>query len=594
MNQENFVLENRTEDAEYNYTMKQKYKHKIQNGELQIKNIRKLINLKSFQDFQIHKLELIECTNIVAKLKNSSIKELIIRICGLKDYEDIELENLEILEISNWTLKIQNIQKFNKLQHLNITCTNCTDISNLYLPQLRILNLRDNKLKDLTPISKFVNLEELNLSNNQDIKNTYPIQYLKKLTKLNLSYCQLYFVIQFEELTNLLVELDVSDNFNVDLSSFKHFVNLKILNISRTNTDTINVLQPLNNLETLDISKNDIVNIDILKYFCNLTYLNLSYTDVQNIELLPQLVHLKEIDLSNNPKMDFQPLQKMIQLRKLILAYNQLSNISFLSGLINLKHLNLSSNNILEFTPLQYVVSLTYLNISSCKIIDISYLRTLVKLEVLHMRLNQISNISHLQNLVKLTDLDISYNFIKEISVLKKLKCLKTLWLSRNKGVNIAPLQYLVQLTELTLDECDLYEISALKPLENLEYLDIASNYIIYFYPISSLETQINFEGNLTVESSDLFTFYDVKNKSQYTDQPTEQQIQLAEKMKMVDVNMSSVRDINSKRKNYLFRKLVATTAVIQQSLKLYNMFSSFSMKVVQLFAQLDAQEDQQ
>ncbi|CAL6110953.1 leucine-rich_repeat domain-containing protein [Hexamita inflata] len=221
-------------------------------------------------------------------------------------------------------------------------------------------------------------------------------------------------------------------------------------------------------------------------------------------------------------------------------------------------------------------------------------MRTLVNLEVLSMRLNKISNIQHLQNIVLLTYLDISYNSIKDISVLNQFKSLKKLHLNRNEGVDITPLQYQTQLIELTLDECDLYEISALRPLINLEYLDIASNYIIYFYPICNLETQINFEGNLTVESSDLFTFYDVKNKSQYTDQPTEQQMQLAEKMKMVDLNMSSVRDINSKRKNYLLSKLTATTAVIQQSLKLYNMFSSFYEKVAQLFAQLDAQEDQQ
>ncbi|CAL5978910.1 leucine-rich_repeat domain-containing protein [Hexamita inflata] len=284
----------------------------------------------------------------------------------------------------------------------------------------------------------------------------------------------------------------------------------------------------------------------------------------------------------------------MIQLQRLTLRSNKLRNICFLGKLINLELVDLSQNDNLDVSPIQYLTSLTYLDISSCKISDISSLKALVKLEVLYLQSNKIHNIQHLQNLVKLTDFDISYNCVQDISILKMFKCLKRLCLSDNKGIDITPLQYLEQLTYLTATACGLFEISVLRQLVNLEKLDLSWNNIFYFYPIGDLDVDITVYGNFIVESSDLFTIFDIQDKSVYiSEQPTNQQFQLAGIMKTVDQSRQYIRDINTRRINYLQKKQIVKDTLVSLQERLYEKMLSLSNNAVQLFLQLNEQECQ-
>ncbi|CAL6074965.1 leucine-rich_repeat domain-containing protein [Hexamita inflata] len=264
----------------------------------------------------------------------------------------------------------------------------------------------------------------------------------------------------------------------------------------------------------------------------------------------------------------------MIQLQRLSLCRNNLSSISFISGLLSLEHLNLQFNENLDIVPLSYLVNLTTLDISYCAIKNIQSLRTLVKLK----ELNAIDT------------------KIKDISILKQFKCLKELNISCNLGINITELQYLTQLTKLILNECDIHDISALRPLVNLEYLELSNNSIFYFYPIRDLDENVEFEDNLIVESSDFFTFFDVKNKSQFINrhtQPNKQEIQLAENMKKVDTTIFYIRDINTKYKYYLSRKKMVVTTITSLKQKQHDILLSLTNKVVQLYIKMDEKQYQ-
>ncbi|CAL5978913.1 Conserved_hypothetical protein [Hexamita inflata] len=589
MNQMKQKSEHQSEQDEYNSCMTLKYKNKVQNGELKIINSKKLTNLEFIQNFKIRKLELIGCRDIIPKLKSSSIQEFTICYSDIiQNFDDIQLENVEILTVQgNEKLKNCSFDRFKQLKHLDIS-SSYIDISNLnfMLPKLRIQKLRNNQIKDIFTLSNLVNLEELDLSGNEDI-DIDPLQSLKQLIKLQLSFCCLQSVQQLS-LLSTLVELDVSENKNINLLALQYLVKLKKLDISNTNTNNIDVLQPLYYLEELNISNNEIADINALKYFSNLIAINISQIKAQNIEILLQLKHLKELDLTKNPDIDFQPLQQMVQLQRLNLSLNKLSNISFLSGLINLQHLILSNNQNLDITPLQYLVNLTNLVLSQCKISDISSLRTLINLEVLEIAENEINDIHHLQDLVKLTTLHLQYNCIKNINILKQFKCLKTLYLSRNQGIDLTPLQYLTQLTKLMLNYCDLHEIFALRPLVNLEYLSVSGNQIYYFYPIRDLDADVYVHGNLIVESSDYFTFFK-KDISQFnTKQPTKQQMQLAQKMKTVDTTTQCIRDIINKCKHFQLMKQIGKDKLVCLKVKQHEISMSLTSKAVQLFSLLD------
>ncbi|CAL5979466.1 cell_wall-binding repeat-containing protein [Hexamita inflata] len=174
------ITENRYELAEYNLTMIKKFKDKIRNGELKIQYCRKLTNLEFQQELEIHKLILIGCQNIVPTLKSCTLKELVIQDSNLQNIDGLELENLEILDVQgNEELCNSNFKKFKKLTQLYASGT-IIDISLLVqLQQLRILNLSNTKLQELSPLQFLVNLEELYLSSNYGIITNYH-QYIYK------------------------------------------------------------------------------------------------------------------------------------------------------------------------------------------------------------------------------------------------------------------------------------------------------------------------------------------------------------------------------------------------------------------------------
>ncbi|CAL6052704.1 Conserved_hypothetical protein [Hexamita inflata] len=304
---------------------------------------------------------------------------------------------------------------------------------------------------------------------------------------------------------------------------------------------------------------------------------------------------LNIISFQQNQQHKINLSTQLIFYRILTKTVVQLRNITFFKGFINLKQLDLSDNDNVDIIPLQYLVNLTSLNISKSDISDISSLITLVNLEVLDMSHNIIQNITSLQNFVLLIDLDISYNCIKDISILKQTKCLKQLRLSNNEGVDIISLQYLTQITYLALNGCGLYEISVLQSLVNLEYLDISWNQIIFFYPIKDLDAKLNAKQNLMVDSSDFFTFFNVNNKLEYlNDQPNEQQILLAWKMKVVDTTTSCIRDINTKRRHQISRKQITIDTLVSLQQREQEIILSLADKVVQMFQQLNSSEQYQ
>ncbi|CAL6043433.1 Hypothetical_protein [Hexamita inflata] len=144
------------------------------------------------------------------------------------------------------------------------------------------------------------------------------------------------------------------------------------------------------------------------------------------------------------------------------------------------------------------------------------------------------------------------------------------------------------------LNGCNLYEISALRPLVNLEFLSISQNNIYYFYPIRSLDCKVEANYNLHTKSSDFFSFFDVKNQlALIKKQPSEQQTFLAEKMKSIDVATSHVRNIYTKRKNFLLKKQSTTNKLAQLLQKQSESFLSLTNQTQHFFKMLEGQFEQ-
>mgnify|MGYP000197477477 CR=1 FL=1 len=194
--------------------------------------------------------------------------------------------------------------------------------------QLTELDLSNNQLIDIKPLSGLSQLTELDLSGNQ-LDSISPLSGLSQLNQLGLSYNQLSDMRPLSRLSQL-TELDLSGNQLID----------------------IRPLSDLSQLTELDLSGNQLDNISPLSGLSQLTRLDLSGNRISDIKPLSGLSQLNQLGLSENKLSDIRPLSGLSQLTLLLLSSNKISDIRPLSGLSQLTELDLSHNKIEDVRPL--------------------------------------------------------------------------------------------------------------------------------------------------------------------------------------------------------------------------------------------------
>lgn len=176
------------------------------------------------------------------------------------------------------------------------------------------LNLEDNKVADLTPLSKLGMLKNLNLRNNGIISlesiNFQSITHLP-LRKINLSHnvkrmnnvetTRLSDISLLKKLTSL-EELELRDNHIEDLTPLSGLTSLKVLDLRENKFKEVEAIKDLKELEELNLRDNDIQSIQPLSDLINLRYLNIHSNDkIQSIEPLKHLVNLETLIMRNVP-----------------------------------------------------------------------------------------------------------------------------------------------------------------------------------------------------------------------------------------------------------------------------------------------------
>ncbi|CAL6056861.1 leucine-rich_repeat domain-containing protein [Hexamita inflata] len=320
----------------YNKRIVNVYHKYINNSVLHINNEKqrigayKIKTLEILQNFQITRLELHRCPNLVLKLQNQTLKELEIKGCNIDSIDELYLENLELLHLedhyyqgySTLTLFINTVkQPQDKLDIVNLT--KCIKLNTLHLigykdidigplnllTGLIRLNLSDCGLKNINQLMTLIHLQELCLSQNNNIDLT-SIQYLKSLKILDVRDCFVKNIEEFQELSSLK-ELNMESNIGVDISPLKHLTSLSTLNLSHCGLQNLNALTPLINLISLNVSSNEIIDISPLQFMKQLEFLDFYGNQILNIDVLRSLTSLQELNISNNPILYLAPLKEI-------------------------------------------------------------------------------------------------------------------------------------------------------------------------------------------------------------------------------------------------------------------------------------------
>lgn len=295
-----------------------------------------------------------------------------------------------------------------------------------------------------------------------------PLFDYKQIPDNKLRYC-INAIASIKQLASAkdYTEIDCTDNLYSgkikDLTGLSNFINLKTLNLSRVNSDTV------------AISIYDITEIE------KLTLLEELYIDRQSID-------------------DLSPLRNLSNLRILSLVRNNVTDTSSLSDLQNLTYLNLSNNapstgqNTLKMTYLAGLTKLETLILDENFITDASDIGNIINLKSLSIKYNYINDFTFLNMLTNLEILDISWQLVtpsssglpNEISSLTKLKSLYAEKMLRY-GSSLDSIASNIELTTISLSHSSFNDLSPLTNLNKLVSLNLNKTTIKDFSDLSEL-----------------------------------------------------------------------------------------------------------
>lgn len=362
---------------------------------------------------------------------------------------------------------------------------------------------------DLSPISKFSGLKELNLSNTLT-KSIDGIRACSKLEKLNLSSTAVKHIESFKYLSSLR-ELDCSHTMIDSIENMVYLQNLVQLDLSGSFVKDIRPLEQLSSLKSLSLKNTRITNIDALAKLQLLEVLDLEKTDIESVEALKNNQQLKKLDIDNTTVSSIDALSG---LQNLTLVYADGTKLTK-ENLKNFTSLHPSCQVIFESGELlqwwdglsiewksvfsQYtggssklnkeqlheLIGIKVLNISTQPVKDFSGLKYLSHLKKLEARELHINNLKGLEKLSDLEFLNLSGSVINDFSNIRNLRGLKTLNLS-NTGFNTIHLvDSLKQLAQLDIEHTQV-------PLADAETFDASHPGIIVFYRSEILRTWWN------------------------------------------------------------------------------------------------------
>ena len=259
------------------------------------------------------------------------------------------LANLEEVSITNTALQADDLSNLGKLDSLKrLTLKNCSLSTVAGLDQAKgliYLDLSDNSLRNILPLSALQNLQELNLSNNA-LNDLLALSGLKNLVSLDVSQNELASLIPISTVSGL-EKLNVANNLLTELTGIAQLSHLVNLNVSYNELSVVSALSANTQLSILNISNNKIVDISPLSVLNRLTNFNFSNNKVTALPAWDANCTLVNINGTNNLIRSLEPLKGLPYLNNVYMDDNaSISNVEVLKSCPMLIQVNVARTNV--------------------------------------------------------------------------------------------------------------------------------------------------------------------------------------------------------------------------------------------------------
>lgn len=209
-------------------------------------------------------------------------------LSGFKSLEKISFSGNEVSDIS----VLGNLEKLENITAINNKIENIDALGNL---NLKYICLDGNNISNINVVSNWTNLVDMSFANNK-IENLPDLSKLVNLEKANLSNNK---IKSIENISGNMQELSIDNNEISSLSGVQNILGLKILSISNNQITSLRELEGLDGLENLNINKNQINDVSSLAKCSNLQYLYMDNNYITNFEDLKNLSNLEKYSAYN-------------------------------------------------------------------------------------------------------------------------------------------------------------------------------------------------------------------------------------------------------------------------------------------------------
>ena len=285
---------------------------------------------------------------------------------GADTYDDLtKLTYLETLSVEGQSFdSLRFLSSLIYLKELNLTdCKFPSDDLSVIaaLPMLSSLTLSDCGLSTAAGLEKAQNVTYLDLSNNT-IRNLEPLSSMLNLEEINLQHNALTSLSALGTLTNL-AKLDVSYNSLTSIAPIATCVKLSYLEAGNNSLTNLGAVNNLSTLTHLGVSNNKLTDVSIIADCTGLTELSIASNDITGISALSTLVNLEVFDFSYNEITALPEWPDGSALRTIDGSYNKLESISGLKNMQNLSYVYMAYNLITSVDALADCYNLVMVNV---------------------------------------------------------------------------------------------------------------------------------------------------------------------------------------------------------------------------------------
>lgn len=185
------------------------------------------------------------------------------------------------------------------------------------LEGLKMLDVADNPLTDISILAQYPDLEHLNLMNT----SVSDIQVLEG-SKLRYLDCCYTGVTDYSVAATLdsLINFRISHGNARTIAFINELTNLEALTMNESSISSLDEIGRLTRLESLDLTGcGNLTSLDGVERFPSLEYISIARTGVTDLTPLTELKKLRSLEAFHTPLEDFTPLENCIQLDSLYL-----------------------------------------------------------------------------------------------------------------------------------------------------------------------------------------------------------------------------------------------------------------------------------